>query len=121
MDKAKTYRRRQTSAKERWAHSCGAQKTIATHESSVGSEKKSRWQIGAKERRNHPCWTEEAFPTYESPVGGEEESSRQQITYDLRLRLILSTSSANGPQQSVRLRPTKQRFTITRHDLLHGG
>ena len=42
MGKEETHRRRQPGAKERWAHTGGTEKAFATHESPVGSEKKSR-------------------------------------------------------------------------------
>ena len=42
MGKEETHRRRQAGAKERWAHTGGTEKAFATHESPVGSEKKSR-------------------------------------------------------------------------------
>jgi hypothetical protein len=45
MGSAKTHRRRQASAKKRWAHTSGTKETFPTDESSVGSKKKSyRWQ-----------------------------------------------------------------------------
>jgi hypothetical protein len=43
VGKEETHRRRQAGAKERWAHTGGTEKAFATHESPVGSEKKSRW------------------------------------------------------------------------------
>jgi hypothetical protein len=41
MGKAKTYRRQQSSAKERRNHTSGPKETFPTNESSVGSKKKS--------------------------------------------------------------------------------
>jgi len=42
VGKEETHRRRQAGAKERWTHTGGTEKAFATHESPVGSEKKSR-------------------------------------------------------------------------------
>ena len=42
MGKEEAHRRRQAGAKERWAHTGGTEEAFATHESPVGSEKKSR-------------------------------------------------------------------------------
>jgi hypothetical protein len=42
MGKAKKYQRGQAQAKERWTDTGWTKKTFATHESSLGSEEKSR-------------------------------------------------------------------------------
>jgi hypothetical protein len=60
MGKAKTYRCRQIGAKERRNHPCWTEEAFATHESSVGSKKKS-----SQEKMTHKLSTNGFYrPTF---------------------------------------------------------